>query len=222
MKELSPPQVANFNRIAPFYRWAEYLALGTLLKRARERFLGDFTTSRNALVLGDGDGRFAAALLRHAPHLQLHAVDSSPVMLRLLKRRCDEVEAGRCTTELAVAPQVDLPGECDLVVTHFFLDCLGNEDLSTLTHRFAGQADAGLRWILSDFGVPRGLVAARLGSLYIWLLYRVFRVLTGLRVQALPHIQIALTNAGFRRLAREEQLRGFLYAELWELPPKDH
>jgi hypothetical protein len=56
----SPP---NFDRIARPYRWLEYLTLGRSLERAREVFLPLLKDRRQALILGDGDGRFTARLL---------------------------------------------------------------------------------------------------------------------------------------------------------------
>ena len=79
---------ANFDRVARLYRWAEYLALGPLLERTREHFLPQLAGRRQALVLGDGDGRFLARLLRQQPGLHALAVDTSAVMLRLLRQRC--------------------------------------------------------------------------------------------------------------------------------------
>ena len=212
------PRTANFDRVARIYRWAEYLALGTLLKRTREHFLDQLATARKALVLGDGDGRFAAALLSSVPALQLRAVDSSSQMLRLLQRRCRQIGCGdRLTTELRVAPDIALTGDCDLIVTHFFLDCLPEKEVRTLTENFARQASCGTRWLVSDFGVPRGRIAGLLGSAYIRLLYQAFRLLTNLPATSLPRIGEALHSAGFRRVARVEHLRGLVYSEIWEL-----
>ena len=59
----------NFDRVARLYRWAEYLLLGPLLARTRKHFLPQLTSATHALVLGDGDGRFLAHLLHHAPKL---------------------------------------------------------------------------------------------------------------------------------------------------------
>lgn len=217
-----PTRIANFDRVARIYRWAEYLALGSLLKRTREHFLDQIQSARKALLLGDGDGRFASALLSQVPALRLRAVDSSARMLYLLKQRCLRTGCGdRLTTELRIAPDIALEDGCDLIVTHFFLDCLLEADVRTLTRNFARQAPRGVRWVVSEFGLPRGHLAGFLASVYIRLLYWVFRLLTNLPAQSLPPIAEALQRAGFQRLARAERLGGFLYSELWELAPSN-
>src|SRR6185437_1080687 len=54
----------KFDRLARVYRWMEWLSFGPYLSRCRRAFLPQLRDARRALVLGDGDGRFTAALLR--------------------------------------------------------------------------------------------------------------------------------------------------------------
>ena len=77
----------NFDPIARPYRWLEYLTFGPYLERCRFYFLDQLATHRRALVLGDGDGRFTANLLRTNPDVTIDAVDSSAAMLKLLANR---------------------------------------------------------------------------------------------------------------------------------------
>ena len=214
----SGPALANFDRVARIYRWAEYLALGTLLRRTREQFLPELIAARHALLLGDGDGRFAAALLRCAPAIHVHAVDSSGAMLRLLHARCarDGNDARLSLQQASVLTARAAP-ECDLITTHFLLDCLTQSEVELLARRLAARTNPGCRWLVAEFGLPRGRVSGVAAKAYIRLLYLAFRVLTGLRVRQLPNPQRALEAAGFECLRRVERLGGLLYSELWEL-----
>ena len=87
----SPP---NFDRIARPYRWLEYLTLGRALERCRLHFLPQLTDRTQALILGDGDGRFLAALVDQNHILTAAAVDTSATMLELLRTRCEKVLGG--------------------------------------------------------------------------------------------------------------------------------
>ena len=58
----------NFNGVAHFYRWMELVTFGPWLQRCRCAFLGELAGCRRAAVLGDGDGRFSAQLLRVNRH----------------------------------------------------------------------------------------------------------------------------------------------------------
>jgi len=202
----------NFDRVARVYRWAEYLSLGPILQRTRTHFLAQLAGCRQALVLGDGDGRFLAQLMRQNPALDALAVDISASMLRLLRDRCPSPRLQTMqTSALDVTPQ---PGT-DLVVTHFFLDCLTQPEVASLTQKIAEHTQPGALWVISDFEVPQRPIVGSFAKLYIRTLYVAFGILTGLRVQSLPDPQAALRQAGFTRVVRHEKLFGLLYAEIW-------
>jgi hypothetical protein len=204
----------NFDRVARLYRWAEYLSLGPLLQRTRVHFLPQLSECRRAFVLGDGDGRFLSRLLVQNPSLHALAVDTSETMLQLLQTRCS-LAGGRLSVQQASAPTATPPRDTDLVVTHFFLDCLTQADVNELSKRIAANTQPGTLWLLSDFQIPDGPVRP-FAWLYIRALYLAFRLLTGLRVQRLPDPQAALSHAGFQRIAQHERLCGILYTELWQ------
>ncbi len=206
------------------YRWLEYLALGPLLARTRRQFLPEIAGARHALVLGDGDGRFLAELLRCAPQLRAFALDSSPSMLSLLQRRCARDGTAlrlrsKCISGeiAALRPDASEPRP-DLIVTHFFLDCLLEPEVVALAQQLAGLAAPRCLWVLSEFGLPEQPFLHLLAKGYVRLLYLAFQLLTGLKVRSLPAIAPALRAAGFRRLARHQRLGGLLYAELWQAP----
>jgi SAM-dependent methyltransferase len=201
----------NFDRVARIYRWAEYLALGRTLERARGFFLPRLAECRSVLALGDGDGRFLARLLAQNPEMRAVAVDTSAAMLALLRKRCGT----RAQTVQASALGVKLSAGTDLVVTHFFLDCFTQNEVDRLASGIAAQLEPGALWVVSDFGVPRARGLRPLAKIYVRSLYLAFRVLTGLRVTRLPNPQASLSDAGMVLLDRHEFLLGLVYAELW-------
>jgi ubiquinone/menaquinone biosynthesis C-methylase UbiE len=206
----------DFDRIARMYRWAEYLTLGPLLQRIRVHHLGVLLQSRQAFILGDGDGRFLARLLERNPRLHATAVDTSAAMLKLLRNRCDFAD-DRLRTKQASALSVDAPPNTDLVVTHFLLDCFTQPEVDALVQRMSAQLAPGALWLVSDFAIPPKPLLRTVAGLYIRSLYFAFRVLTGLRTTRLPNPQSALTQAGFARTARQERLFGLVYTEVWQL-----
>ena len=206
----------NFDRVAHIYRWAEYLALGPALQRTRTHFLSALCDRRHALVLGDGDGRFLAALMRENTLINVTAVDTSRRMLTLLLRRCS-TWCGRLCTMQASALDVIPDSKTDLIVSHFFLDCLTQRNVDDLVSCVSSVCKPGTRWLISDFQAPEGALLRHFGKAYIWLLYAAFRVLTGLRVQRLPSTREVLSAANFLPIAYHQSLGGLLYAEIWEL-----
>ena len=115
--EEQPIGTPNFNRLARLYRWMEFFSFGPWLWWTRCAFLGELGSCRRALILGDGDGRFAARLLHANPTVQIDAVDASSAMLKGLRRRAGP-HAPRVRTHLADARQWQLPAPgADLLPT---------------------------------------------------------------------------------------------------------
>jgi SAM-dependent methyltransferase len=208
----------DFNLIARPYRWLEYLTVGRALERCRTCYLPQLRDRRRALVLGDGDGRFLAQLLAHNPHLQADAVDTSITMLGLLRER-SEAATPDADTRLRIhhtnALTFPLAGRYDLVVTHFFFDCLGQAELNTLVTRVASALAPGALWVVSDFRIPAGLMRVPARTL-VRGLYFAFRVLTGLRTIQLPDHAKPLTRSGFIRIGHQHSFAGLLTTELWQ------
>jgi SAM-dependent methyltransferase len=205
----------DFDRLAGAYQWMEWLSFGPLLHRRRCAFLNEMKTARQALVLGDGDGRFTAELLRANPVVRIDAVDASEAMLRALVRRAG-ADAGRVRAIVA-----DIRGwkpdgaECDLVVSHFFLDCLTTDEVGALASTVRQCMTAEARWVVSDFAVPEGVAGRLAGRLLVGFLYWAFGLLTELRVRRLPDHTRALESAGFVLSERREFLFGLLMCEMW-------
>ena len=199
----------NCDSIARWYRWLEYGAFGGELQRRRVAFLGEMAPAQTALVLGDGDGRFLAELLRANPSVQVDAVDASAAMIALARERTG---SGRVRFHCADARELPFaPGAYDLLVTHFFLDCFSDAELAGLIPRLAAASTAEARWVVSEFTLAGGSRARA----WIAVLYRLFGWTTGLRVRRLPDFAGALRAAGFA-LEREEFGAGrLLTSQLW-------
>jgi hypothetical protein len=211
---------ANFDRVARLYRWMEYLSFGRALERCRNHFLPQLAHCRVALVLGDGDGRFLARLLDTNPALHADVVDTSSAMLRLLEHRV--ATAPNCRERLRTHHTSALtftPGHpCDLIVTHFFLDCLAQSEIDALARCLAQHATPHALWLVSDFRIPNGHMHWPARTI-VRLLYLAFRLLTGLRTSELPDHGATLTAAGFHRKDRRLSFAGLLTTELWKYGP---
>jgi len=211
----------NFNLLAGPYRWLEYLTFGPWLARARYAFLPRLTNCRNALVLGDGDGRFTARLLRSNPSVRVHAVDASPAMLDALVRRAG-LHSARIVTEIAdlrgwSPGPVDRPYEA--IFTHFFLDCLTTAEIQSLAETLRPSLAPSAVWVVSEFAVPPGIFGRFVARPLVWGLYQIFAALTGLAVRKLPDYDFALGAAGFTLRESQTRLAGLLVSELWSGAP---
>jgi hypothetical protein len=209
---------ADFNGLARAYRWMEWASFGPFLSLCRSTFLRRLTSCRNALVLGDGDGRFTARLMRSSPHIRVHAVDASPAMLASLTHACGP-NATRLKTqhEDINAWQPQPTAEYDLVITHFFLDCFSTPEVLALAQRIRPIISPDALWVVSEFAVPPGWFGRLVAAPIVRGLYFAFGLFTGLQVRTLPDYASALSAAGFIRIAHRPRLGGLLVSELWTL-----
>ena len=207
----------DFNHLARIYRWMEWLSFGPFLWRCRCFFLGRLVQHRRAIVIGDGDGRFAARLLQVNRELTLDAVDGSVAMLSELAHRAGS-HAHRAHTHFADAREF-VPARCDydLVVTHFFLDCLDTDEIRSLASRLRNHTQPNAKWILSEFSVPAGWYGRLIARPLISLLYLAFAWLTGMKVRRLPDHRAALRDSGWTMSEQHTLLGGLLVSELWRI-----
>ena len=201
----------NADPIARVYRWLEYAAFGNLLQRCRLEFLGVCGQCRRALVLGDGDGRFTAVLVERYPALAVIAVEGSEAMLALARKRV----SGNVQFTRADIRDMPLEGSYDLITTHFVLDCLTNAEVQDLAVRLSKNASPGALWIISEFHIPDSGIRRLRAQLWIAVMYKFFRLATGLAVQQIPNYPAALASAGFHLEEAREHSWGMLRCTLW-------
>ncbi len=199
--------------------------MGRALERRRTEFLEDMAglhSPRRVLLLGDGDGRFLAALLAANPAVLVDTVDSSAAMLRLARQRAvrqlGEAEAVRRVhfhhaNALNWLPPADRIYHA--VASHFFLDCLTEPQIDALLTQldFAVARDAA--WIVSEFHQPGNGPAAWRARLWIGGLYRFFGWFTKLAVRRLPDYRTCLSTHGYKAEKQVFAEHGLLVSERW-------
>ena len=209
------------DKIARPYRWIEYLAFGRKLERHRFHFLSAAGDSRRALLLGDGDGRFAAALAASNPSVQIDSIESSANMIQAAKRRLRKKpisNPGRIHFIQADALHATLqPDRYDLVVTNFFLDCFSTEQVVRLVETVTAACGRGALWLISDFRQPPKGWRALHAKIWLWTMYLFFRLTTHLETSRLPVYKKELESAGFALESSYYSMAGLICSERWLL-----
>jgi ubiquinone/menaquinone biosynthesis C-methylase UbiE len=215
------PLRRSFDRLARGYRVLEFVAFGRDLERARFCFLEELRDCRSLLVLGEGDGRCLARLVRLAPEARIHCVDSSGAMLALASSRLAGTGcAERVVFELADAFALGLPpAHYDAVVTFFFFDCFPAGQVSLLVERLRPSLRPGARWLWADFALPPAGWARWRARVWVAVLYAFFRWQTGLPARELPPTESILERSGLRREGVRDFQQG-LVRSAWYTAPR--
>jgi len=209
----------SFDAVAPWYRSLETIAFGNALQRCRVAYLSEVGSSRRALVVGEGNGRFLCALLRAHPEIEVDCVDASDRMLELARQRIQR-ELPRSAAQVRflhrdVSSWAPPENRYDLVVTHFVLDCFPEAELVDVIKRLARAAKPKAVWLLADFRIPARGSARLRARVWLAVMYRFFRLTARIPASQLIDPTPFLQAAGFT-LARQRLFRrGMLKSELW-------
>jgi len=189
----------NFDRLARIYRLLEFLAFGRDLERARFAFLDRLADRNSILVLGEGDGRCLARLVRLTPLARIRCIDSSRAMLDRAKARLDRAGGkNQVTFECADVVSSEFPAETyDAVVTLFFLDCFEADTAKEIVERVSRSLRPDAVWLCADFALPERGFARWRARAWLALLYFFFRWETGLATRTLPPSEALIELAGF-------------------------
>ena len=205
----------SFDTLAPHYRAMELVLAGNLLQRCRTAFLGEVVNCRNALLLGEGPGRFLAELLTVNPLVQATCVERSPRMIDAAKHTLGEARLSRVRFVQADVLAWQPNGNFDLVVTHFFLDCFRREEVEALVAKVASVSSQDARWLIADFREPeRGWQRWR-ARMVLALMYGFFRVVAGLSASRLTAPDRFLEAAGFQLAGRRLANFELAHSDLW-------
>lgn len=209
----------SFDLLAPHYRWMELVLAGGKLQRCRTAFLDQVSPCRNALLLGEGNGRFLRECRRKLPRAQITCVDASARMLDSARRRVQRAGLNPAEIEFVRADALGWSSrrrEFDLIVTHFFLDCFSPEQLEKVIGLAAATATPNALWLLSDFQIPPAGLPRRRAQAIHWLMYTFFRIVTRLPARRLTSPDPFLEAQGFQLAERCVSDWGLLRSDRWQ------
>jgi SAM-dependent methyltransferase len=191
----------------------EFFAAGGKLQRCRVEFLKEIPIPGRILLAGEGHGRFLPECLQRFPDAEIIVVDSSRRMLDIARRKVKSAKVEFIHADMLdwQAPTVPF----DLVVTHFFLDCMTADELALVVEKLGLAASPQATWLLADFEhAARGPARWRT-QVIVTMLYGFFRMVSGLRARELVSPDRLLKTAGFRRKARRTYDWNLLKSEWW-------
>ncbi|HEY3854124.1 MAG TPA: class I SAM-dependent methyltransferase [Verrucomicrobiae bacterium] len=213
-------EAANFNWLAPHYRWMEWVLAGTKLQRCRGAFLTEIAAPRRALIVGQGHGPFVADLLKAHPNVQCACIDVSAKMLEAAKARLrsEGVEENRVEFIHADILEWEPPHDYDLIATHFVLDCFRPDQLERILAKLSRASSPSASWLVADFQEPESGLARWRALAILEMMYLFFRWATGLPAANLTPPDPFLERHGFSLSQRQTFEWGLLHSDHWIRP----
>lgn len=210
-------RTGNFDSVAPFYDALAGAAFSGRLRAAQIWAVasGLPPTTQRVLFVGGGTGAVLPAVLARAPAAQVLYLEASAAMLARaqtrLVRTASPADRGRVEFRLGTEAALRPEERFDAVLTFFFLDLFGDAELPAVLTRLTAATVPGAAWLAADFAPPhtpwqRGLLTV---------MYRFFRLTTGMQNQALPDWPTALRAAGWQPLAAQAFVGGAVRAGAW-------
>lgn len=211
----------NCDLLARPYQALEYIAFGKRLEQQRFAFLQETDKSRQALILGEGDGRFVCELAQRNGAITADCIETSATMIEVAQRRLhaahvDHPERIRFLHRDARAG-FDGHERYDLVVTHFFLDCFSDVQTRMLVNAIRDVCAPSAKWLVAEFRQPDRGWRKWHGRCWLETMYFFFGITTGLNTRRLPDYRAALTAAGFELREFGLAYAQMIGSELWQL-----
>ena len=207
----------SFDRIARAYPWIERIFAFGRMQACRVHHLGSIATPGRILLCGEGSGQFLAALVRQFPAAAIMVVDNSQAMLDVARRQSGGDSPRISWHHEDIFDWSPADGPVDLIVANFFLDCFDHESLACLAKRLAGFARPGASLLVADFQFPEHRPMRWIAMGLVWILYRGFRLTTGMQATTLVDPAPLLEHAGFQLKTRAVLCAGLLRADHWQL-----
>jgi ubiquinone/menaquinone biosynthesis C-methylase UbiE len=210
--------VMSFDRLASHYHWLETIGFGSVLQKARTRWIETVPGPKRVLTVGEGTGDFLRELVSIHRDAIVDCVDASPRMLELAQLSVP----GSVNRVRFFETDVLLwtPSEFyDLLVTNFVLDCFQPDELKSIVRKLAGVATPGAYWLLAEFCIPKKFLARAHAKICLATLYWFFRMTTGIRAKRLIDPTPELRANGFVCLKRSQWRLGLVKSELWQNAP---
>lgn len=180
--------VRGFDRVAFFYDGLARLVFGRSIVLAQTHFLSAIPDRSNVLMLGGGTGWILTSLLKKKSNCCIWYIEASKKMLDYACKRISD----EASVHFIHGTEENIPSDVkfNVVITHFYLDLFGRQSLEKVAQKITGMLDQHGQWIASDF-VNNGKWWQRL---FLWMMYRFFRIVCDIEAAALPPWESVLNN----------------------------
>ncbi len=205
----------DYSRVAKAYRWLEVLVFSSTLQKARLSHLEALVQklsevkSPSIAVVGDGDGRFLAELLRSQLDFKIDYIDCSPGMLQIARERVgdDPRVSWRCE-------KFDgMQNAYDAITCHFVLDGFEPESRKRFVASIAASLKTNGILLVSDFDSKAHRGAAALVLCMQWF----FHSCAGVPIVEVSKPDPLLIAHEMTKLGEMNCWKGAIFSQIWKM-----
>lgn len=174
---------------------------------------------KTILIGGEGDGRFLNDLVVVNPNASITVIDSSERMLALAKQRVASREHASLTRiqflhqDLQTwSPSKDT---YDTIILQFVLDCFPQAMAESILIRWTRGLRIGGQLVYADFHTPKSKLHRLRAQLWLWTMYRFFRLTTHIQAHQLPSLSPTFETLKYQLLERRRWQGDFIRSERW-------
>jgi tRNA (cmo5U34)-methyltransferase len=199
---MSKIQSGGYDLIAPFYDDGVGLLFGKGIFDAQIHFLSIIPDRSRILILGGGSGWLLVELFKRVSNPVVCYIDASEKMIELSKAKMNEQVEFICGTEENIPNR-----KFDYIITNFYLDGFSYPTLiAKIRHISQFLGDSNSKWIVTDF-VETG---KKKHKRILWFTHLFFRILIKHPNKELVNWQMALEEAGFKKIETAYFNQGFI------------
>lgn len=180
----------GFNTIAPVYDPLTRIVFGRAILRAQTEFLTAVSAHSTVLVVGGGTGRVAEQLLQMNSTCRVWYVDASSRMISYARRRLRRFGD---RVVFVHGSWSDAPSlTYDVIITQFFLDLFSETACVRVVKTLKKSLSQQGYWLATDFVNGKKWW----GRMLLKVMYRFFRITTGIKADRLPDWISLLSQQG--------------------------
>lgn len=200
----------NFDLIASVYDSLAGLFFGRSIKSSQVSVLHLIPEGSTILILGGGTGWILDELDRHTSNSRIWYVDQSAKMIALASSRSGVRDISFIQGSINSIPQGQ---KFDVIITNFFLDLFPDLTLRDVLSVLSVSLKSGGLWLVTDFVNKQWW-----HNMYLFIMYRFFRLTTGIEANKLPQWEEQIAALGVVELDKNFFYGGFIKSGVYKKP----
>ena len=199
----------GYNRLAPVYTFLTKIVFGRSIQTSQLHFLSHLQPDHRLLILGGGSGDLLKAILEKQPKLIIDYIDISSKMIKLARQKIPAA----ATVNFIEGTEQNIPDTTyDAVITNFYLDLFPDAALSQVIATIKKSLPTNAKWLVTDF------VNEKIWHrIMLWIMYRFFRITTGIEASRLPHWESALLKSGIQEVESAKYYGRFIKSSVYKI-----